>query len=210
MNFIHIPKNAGSMINSLLKSKQYPKIIYRGHDFDVKGLPHNSLELIVIRDPIDRFCSAVRYAIEKYSHTPNIKSLIDLQIIEPEQFAQIWKDPNHPYHSILMKEILNDCHHVGSKKLTYKYTYSSQMEWIHKPTHIILFENFEEEFPLIMKQFGYHNIKLGKVNSSSNSKQKYELSKSSIDFLQIIYEDDIKYYQKWKDEPFEKRINLMS
>ena len=49
----------------------------------------------ILRDPIDRFCSAVRYAIQKWSNDPNVRRLINLGIIEPNQFAEILSDKNH-------------------------------------------------------------------------------------------------------------------
>ena len=65
-NFIHIPKNAGTSIKKNIDSNLNLKsfIKYNDHNTCVfKSITENNV--IILRDPIDRFCSAVNYTIKK-------------------------------------------------------------------------------------------------------------------------------------------------
>ena len=128
INFIHIPKNGGTSIQEICNST----IVYNGHKTDVyqKNL---SNQLVIIRNPIDRFVSSVYYAIQKWSHDPQIKYLISKKIDTPEKWVQIWSDPKHPYHNNLMSEMINEDHFIGNKLNKYKWTYSPQSLWINNP-----------------------------------------------------------------------------
>ena len=63
INFIHIPKNGGTSIKEITNNSR--TIVYNGHETDVYN-KNLSNQLVVIRNPIDRFISSVYYAIQKY------------------------------------------------------------------------------------------------------------------------------------------------
>lgn len=80
INFIHIPKNAGSTMRNICN---IVGINYHNHNTNVySDIPN---QLVILRDPIERFESAVFYALEKYSHEPHIKRLLDHRIDTPSK-----------------------------------------------------------------------------------------------------------------------------
>ena len=200
-NFIHIPKNGGSSIK-LLDNKL---IIYHHHGTNVfcKKLKN---QLVILRDPIDRFKSSVRYAIQKWSHLDVIKTLIKKKIDTPERWVNIMSNKNDPLNKILNLEILNNkSHKIGNKYPKYKFTYTSQNKWINNPEYVILFENLDEEF----KEFcRFNNIKVDliKVNSTKKNDTEDNLSIKSIKYLKKKYRKDIKLYEKYKNIPITKRL----
>ena len=149
LNFIHIPKNGGTSLKKICT--KYVK--FNNHDVNVK---EKNNQFIILRNPIDRFISSVYYAIEKWSFEDNVKNLINNGIDTPEIWVQIWSNPNHKFHNLLMKEMLNENHMIGNKKPKYKWTYCKQIEWYDNPKIIIIMDNYEDELKYLFNKI---NIK---------------------------------------------------
>lgn len=200
INFIHIPKNGGSSIKQICSKNK--KIIYNGHSTDTNN-KNLTNQLIILRNPIDRFISSVYYAIQEWSNEPQIKYLISKNIDTPEKWIQIWSDPNHKEYNNLMSELLNKSHFIGNKKNKYKWTYSPQSLWINNPKFILIMDNFNEELLYFMKKYSIDGI-ITKTNSTEHTNIK--LSTKSINFLKNIYKEDFVLYEKYKNTSIEKRI----
>ena len=139
INFIHIPKNAGTSIRYIQSNAKKYKLVYNSHGTDIYS-PEVCNQLIIIRNPIERFASAVYYAMQQWGGGPILKYLIENGINTPEKWIQIWSNPNHKAYHILMSELLNTSkiHKIGDKILKYKCTYTPQSLWINNPKYIIL------------------------------------------------------------------------
>jgi hypothetical protein len=204
INFIHIPKNAGSSIQYIcgLYSK---KIKYNWHGIDV----HNKNimnQLVVVQNPISRFESAVRFALQKWSHSPHIKYLINKKIDTPDKWITIWRNVNHPEYKNLMKEIKNIDHMIGNKLLEYKWTYSPQVNYINDPKYVILMENLDQELGLIFRKMGIRR-KIPAENVTKKNK-KDTISKENLLWLMDAYKDDFLMYYKYKNLPVEYRMDF--
>ena len=201
MNFIHIPKNGGMSIKKVCGKK----LKYRGHNTDVfsNNIPN---QFIVIRNPIDRFISAVYYCLEIWSKEEHVQELIKNNIDTPEKWVQIWSNPNHPQHNILMGEMLNKNHKIGKNKPKYKWTYCKQSEWINNPKYIILMDNFSEELKIIYDKLGIKKKIFNKNTTEKNGNN--ELSENSINFLKEFYKEDFILYKKYKDISMKERLHL--
>lgn len=200
IDFIHIPKNAGSSIEKLCDNTS--NLIYKGHQHD----PFNSINntVIIIRNPIDRFCSAIRYALQKYSYEPIIKKLIEKNITTPSKWIEIMQNPYHENYELLMEEIYNKSHFIGKIKLIYKWTYSPQFLWINNPTYVILFENLEEEIRYFCKK-NKINFDIPKTNETIKEFED-NLTNNEINFLKKIYSKDFELYEYYKSLSIEKRL----
>lgn len=204
INFIHIPKNGGSSIAKIVKKHRPQLLGYHKHHvipFHLAGY-----NLYILRDPIRRFCSAVNYALEKWSFDKNIKNCIKHGINTPEQFIQCYKNKNHKFHEIVRKEIENieGKHMIGQMKLIHKYVYTPQVFWIRKKNNIyILFENYNKELSYVLKKIGL-NIQIPKINTTKKKDNK--LSQDSIDFLRNFYKDDFAFINKIKNISPRKRL----
>jgi len=188
MHFIHIPKNAGTSIQKLCKELN---ITYHNHSYDVKKL-ENEKTFLIIRNPIDRFASAVAYSIkEGIKHKePNILELVEHKCTNASDWAEIIFG-NKTYHKMyknIMLEVLNKKHKIGKYKPKYKWTYTQQCIWLHNPTQILLFENLNEEFS---NMFG---IKLSNENVSQTNITNF--SKDAIKHLKNYYKKDFDIYNK--------------
>ena len=190
INFIHIPKNAGTSIEKFIKKNKKLNIIYHGHDAKISSLEN---QMIILRNPFERFCSAFQYTLEKYHNSPRTQKMIAANIVTPNDFVDAWSNRNHPHHKLVLEELKNGSHYVDGIWLPYKWTYSPQIHWINeeKAKYIINYENVEDYF---LDKF---RKKLPLYNSSMSHKN-WKLSEKSKKFLRTIYKADfciIKKYQ---------------
>ena len=205
INFIPIPENGRLKLND----KKYDilkkvNIILHDHNYSQESKKLFN-QMIILRDPIDRFISAVNCALTDWSHEPQIKNLIKKGFDTPNKWVKIWSNPNHKEYSTLMKEILNKNHKVGNKLIKYKWTYSPQSLWIDKPKFIFLYDNIENDFHYFTN---LHKIKNLQKYGFKTTKTEHNLSKKSLNFLNKFYSKDISFYNKYKNLSIEKRLNV--
>lgn len=200
LNFIHIPKNAGMSIKKL-KGKKFK---YNFHNTNVFNKRIKN-QMIILRNPLDRFISSVYYGLQKWKGLKTMKELIKNKIDTPDKWISVWKNPEHPHHSLLMKEIKNKRHRIGKKKLKYKWTYTPQHFWFNKPKYVIILDNLEEEIKQVCDILEI-DYKLKKRNYTE--KNNVYISEENKKWINEFYKDDWDLYNKYKNIPFDQRINL--
>lgn len=200
INFIHIPKNAGTSIENL-KSNIFR---YNYHSTDVFN-PNLKNQLVILRNPLERFISSVNYAHQKWNHLNVIKELEKQNINTPDKWITVWKDPNHVHHKLLMSEILNKKQQIGNKVIKYKWTYTPQKAWFNKPKYIIILDNLDEE---LKKVFKLHNLKFNLKKKNVTVRNNENISDENKKWINNFYKEDWKLYNKYKDVPLNLRINI--
>tara|TARA_B100000427_G_scaffold136948_1_gene113802 strand:- start:5703 stop:6368 length:666 start_codon:yes stop_codon:yes gene_type:complete len=192
INFIHIAKNAGSSIEKYCNKNK--KIQYHGHDAEVSCLEN---QMIIIRDPYSRFCSAVRYAIKNYPDSQKIRKIINAGLITPNHWAEAWADKSHTHHNLIMNEIKNHEHKIDSVKIPLKWTYIPQHYWINesKLRYVVPFDDINS---YLLYRFDF---KVPVINKSKYKKDKQidDLSDKSKKFLKEIYKKDFEFIEKYSN-----------
>lgn len=178
--FIHIPKNAGMSIRNAIS--MCPKIEYFGHAVNFNEIKHLK-QIIVLRNPIDRFTSSFFY-LKQYK-----KNKARDYFQTPEDLIQGFL--NFDINSFNFLKIHDGYHHVNGVKINTDWVFHPQSSWIYNPYKILLFEYLESDFLKLSTELGY-NIELPHVNNSK--KIEFEYSQKSLDFLNIVYKEDIDIY----------------
>ena len=189
VNFIHIAKNAGTSMQKFITNNPELNIKYHGHNAPISKL---SNQMIIIRNPLDRFCSAVEYAIKYYSDSTKIQKILAAGLTTPSDWAEAWANPTSPYHPLILNEVMNHSHEIDNKSITYKWTYEPQISWYKAENiaYIIRFENIDQNF---MKLF---NKKISKENKSLNKAKKHKkMSETAINFLREFYRSDFELWE---------------
>lgn len=209
INFIHIPKNGGTTVESYIEDHEMEhRMRYHGHSVpDINNIEN---QMIIIRSPYKRFCSAVQYAksdlirdgVEEhplFELTPDIfcrywisanqKIIVnDLSINSRDELLS--NDIFEPNEITVLSEILNGgTHTVGSERLYYKWTYTEQSKWINekKITHTVALSDVDDYFS---DHFG---ASPGRDNPTPSD---YRLSLESIQFLDKIYKKDFDFIKR--------------
>ena len=181
--FIHIPKNAGTSIERVLKN--VPEIDFFGHGV-LKPRIKDHKKIYILRDPVDRFTSAFFY-LKRFGHNRENDFFKN-----PDELLQAIGD-NDPRANKFMK-IHKGNHHVYGQPIPTDWVFHPQSAWIFDPWRIILFHKLEEEIVSLNETIGV-DIKINHHNASRRI--NFEYSNDSIELLQTIYTEDFEIYGKY-------------
>ena len=202
--FLHIPKNAGTSIRSICP--QFNILYYECYT-DPKNIINEDV-IVVLRDPIDRFCSAVNYAIKYWNKVPRIQQIIDLGLCSPNDWIHHYFDKDSQHHELIKSEITNqnnNPHKIGNYIPKYKWIYCPQYYYIHNPSYILIYDNLETEFNFLMQLYGKNKINIPKLNTTAHTNK---LSDTSIEILKNFYSIDYSIYEGFKNQNYQERIKL--
>ena len=128
------------------------------HSADVTTIPN---QLIVIRNPVERFISAVKY-LKKYPIPAQMNRVFDdYEKDTPDNWVKAWENKDGQYereHKRLLKVIENGPtgDKIGGRVLPLRWHYTPQSEWIcgSNVKYVVLFDYFEHEMKRILHTLG--------------------------------------------------------
>lgn len=208
--FIRVPKTGSTSIETLLKQldpscisseENYPPY---GHEkaSELKEMVGKEkwdtyFKVGFLRDPIEwfksQFCDILQFHY--------IRVLNNLE--NPRKNFSILLDDNCKLNipdDNIFKIDHCLCFYIFLKKW---FLSESQLMWFDESIDYIgIFEDLNNEIEFIFNKVGIKNYELPHLNISES--KKYTFSSKSKKFLQLIYDEDIKFYNELK----EKRINF--
>jgi glycosyl transferase family 25 len=189
--FVHIPKNGGMSIQELLKNENL-NIEYIGH----KYTKTNKNEIVVLRDPIDRFISAFYY-LYKMKDEFNIPFK---KIKTPDKFIEALNDKRNINHKEAIRIYQEDYLNQPIKGYIYgsNWVFAPQSLYYVNPSFVLRFTHLEDDFNKCLQDIGHKKrVSLPKKNTSIH-KDTY-LSDKSIAFLKEHYRKD---FELLESNPF--------
>jgi hypothetical protein len=179
--FVHIPKNAGTAINSILRTHWRIPIKIIHHPYPKMY----TNEIVVLRDPVDRFISAFYYAKKNYKNKYND------QFDTPNQFAEALADTTHPKHNTAQIMITNTSDHtILGKQTPFTWTFMPQCAWVRHPKFVLRFSHLEQDFNQCLYDLGFQTvyIRIPKKNTTVHY-NKY-MSPTALRFVKQFYRRD--------------------
>lgn len=187
-NFIHIPKNAGESIQKLINNTKDLPINYIFHGYPRKM----SNEIVILREPIDRFISAFYYRKQKYYE----KNKVDFDKIKtPNDFAISLYTKNSNYKNALniWKQQDGNHHKILGNEINCNWVFAPQYLYFNNPKYVLRFENLDNEFKMCLKDIGYNkNLNIPKKNYTNSIKKDKYLSDIALKFIHEYYQEDFK------------------
>ena len=196
LSFIHIPKNAGTSVKQAIADNRLP-IRVTGHPYPAKL---SDEEIVVLRDPADRFISAFNYG-RKY--WPN---QVNQRFADVNELAVGAGDPDHPMHALALVELGNRPEHylqrsgrrgvphtVAGRIIDFTYAYEPQSSWLFNlPAHLLRFRHLQVDFRALVESFGFSGaFDLPVVNS--NGLDRPPLSEAARAFIERTYAADYEF-----------------
>ena len=176
--FIHIPKCAGQSFNHAAKKQLPDKIKFFGHGVLFKDIPKNLKQLIIFRDPFDRFASAFFWTKEGWPFK------------DPNEFIYHLTGDN-PFNRRLALGLLgvNCGQTVNGKRIYTNWIFHPQVDWIDNPHKVLMFDTLQRD----IDELGL-NLRLPHLNKST--RKTFEYDKKSVSFLKKVYKYDFHFYDK--------------
>mmetsp|Transcript_8187 Transcript_8187/g.19978 ORF Transcript_8187/g.19978 Transcript_8187/m.19978 type:complete len:232 (+) Transcript_8187:1709-2404(+) len=222
IHFIHIPKNAGTSIQELTKRLGDGCFLsYHGHGTHPTVLanqPDASDQLIILRDPIDRFCSAVRYGLQEaarygtdHGDDEMVQQARGMGINEfVESLRAVVDSP--PGASLdarqrfVVSEVLNTEHRVGPLRPEWKWTFCTQLVWYAPGQRVALFDSLQDDFELLFRSRGQPPPQ--HVRANTTPMDLGDLNAASRAWLSGIYRHDVDLYHRYKGMGQHQRLGL--
>lgn len=181
--YIHIPKTGGFSVKDAVSKNPDCQVRVFDHGVVFSNIPKHLKQIVVLREPIDRFTSAFFYIVNNYIKTTYIK--------DPEHFVQ--ELMRHTPEAMKILKPQKHFHHNNGKKIFTDWVFHPQTCWFDNPYYVLFIDRMQQGFD----QIGI-DIKL-KVKNKSR-KTDFDYSDSSLKYLSGVYAKDIEYYYHYRKQ----------
>ena len=208
--FIHIPKNAGSSFKKLLLNGDCPLsgfVDYVGHSAPVNVYGGGKKTFLVLRNPVERFCSAFFFRNKHFEVCRRWSQENGLQtpgsFLNYLQKTQARPNPVISYGS--------ECQTIaGLRAWPRVFVFQPQSLWFRSPHAVFLQNSLREDWRYFCSVMNLPRLDLPLENKGDYDSAKWALSLSflQVQFLRNMYPGDFALWETWSSFDIEKRVNL--
>jgi len=207
IDFVHIPKNAGTSIRELCAPNLPSSFIsYHGHGTDPNTLQGE--QLIILREPKDRFCSAVRYSLAYMRDDPGgnrckFHEFETKGLLNPGRWAEALADVNNVHHELIKSEVSNVEHKVGNMHLDDRWTFAPQYIWLNRCRYprVALFHQLKDDMHYLFMSMEHSFPSDIPQENAIPDTEGLELSIVAQEYLNKKYQEDIVIFNKYSTIP---------
>ena len=201
--FIHIPKNGGTAIKRAA-ARQHLPISTSGHEFGAATAAKQTENLLVVlRDPLLRFASAVNYGYKEWVHVAKNTAALAANLTTPNAVAEALCGADPGLRIIADEMISNDeGQKVDGGRPKFNYVFEPQSSWVRDrrdPITVLRFEHLQDDWYDFLDANGMPRAPLsdrvtagssGEVSANDEPTQRVFYSAEARRCIQDLYVED--------------------
>ena len=160
--------------------------IFHNHYADVDAIKGD--QMVVLRDPYDRFCSAFYY---KKTYYPKSPLALATHIKTPNDFAELLYDNNEEAIHILHAPN----HAIGKRFRGMLWEFSPQHFWVNDPKYVLFHEHLQDDMNGILNEIDHPQVEIIKTNKSPNTPEMF--GDKGRELIERFYRLDFKLRERY-------------
>ena len=208
--YFRVPRTGSSAMTKALIANHDETELPIGICYQMKGAVcvGEKQGFTVMRDPFDRFASAVNAALRDFGHQPQIKAILDAGLRTPSDWADaLAQDPYSADRILVEGEVLNPAtggHMVDGKRLEWKWPYSPQSAWIdglQRPPVVLRFEHLQADLDMFLAAHWFKPVRLPLRPPAVVVNAAGQFSAAARGLLEGVYRSDLQLLRNRSKAP---------
>ncbi|HJN32573.1 MAG TPA: hypothetical protein QF700_00450 [Prochlorococcus sp.] len=165
--------------------------------------------LLVLRDPIDRFCSAFYFRINRLATCSAWIKEENKEVSTPDGYIKYLRRTKSRWNSIMSMRSYSKSV-AGHPIEPVVWVFQPQSLWFRTPDTVFLQDNLDDEWYAFCNYANIPFVELSRSNARVNSGQNNSalISEEAESYLRHIYSGDLALWETWKSRKVGERMGI--